>query len=191
MRCFIGVSLRFLDATERIGFLQQLLKNLNLFEGAYHLPENFHITLKFLGEISEEEVQNITHQLSTIELHDELTFRFEKLHVSTMNDEHSTIRSISCLISGAGDLQTKINEIYPPPANTPPREYHHCTLVSVMQTLKPSHEIIEVIEGMNETTFTPFCFKISEFHLFQSILRDNEPPLQSPIHSFRFTKRMN
>ncbi len=76
LRCFIAVEMprEVIDEVEEI---QKLVKNKNFFYGKFTEPENLHLTLKFLGEISEEKMQGVWDKL--------LTIRFSSFEVSLGN----------------------------------------------------------------------------------------------------------
>ena len=58
MRCFIALDLPR-EAIKRIEEIQELIKKKNLFAGKFTESDNLHLTLKFLGEISEEQIREI------------------------------------------------------------------------------------------------------------------------------------
>jgi len=72
IRCFIALELNR-ESIEYIRELQKIIKKKNIFAGKFTEPENLHLTFKFLGEISEEKVEEIKKKLSEI--------KFEKINV--------------------------------------------------------------------------------------------------------------
>lgn len=64
-RCFIALELPQ-EAVESIKNIQKLIKNKNFLIGKFIDPENLHLTIKFLGEISEEKIKNIRTGLKKI-----------------------------------------------------------------------------------------------------------------------------
>jgi 2'-5' RNA ligase len=73
-RCFIAFDLSR-ECRQEIQKIQDLLKKKGLFLGRFTDPENLHLTLKFLGEISEEQLLKVKKRLKEIkmlELHCEL-----------------------------------------------------------------------------------------------------------------------
>jgi 2'-5' RNA ligase len=66
-RCFICIEIprEVIDYLEE---LQKILKNKNLFHGKLTEPENFHLTLKFLGEIPEEKIKQVQEYLKKIKI---------------------------------------------------------------------------------------------------------------------------
>jgi 2'-5' RNA ligase len=65
IRCFIALELPR-EAINEIEELQKIIKKKNLFYGKMTDGENLHLTLKFLGEISEEKIEKIRKKLSEI-----------------------------------------------------------------------------------------------------------------------------
>ncbi len=65
MRCFICIDLprEIINEAERI---QHELKKKNIFIGKFVEGENLHLTLKFLGEINEEKVEEVKRRLKEI-----------------------------------------------------------------------------------------------------------------------------
>ena len=62
IRCFISINIPE-KLKEEIIKIQQELEEKNLFFGKFTEPENLHLTLKFLGEISEERVEEVKREL--------------------------------------------------------------------------------------------------------------------------------
>jgi len=65
IRCFIALELPR-EAINYIEELQGLLKKKNLFYGKFTEAENLHLTLKFLGEISDEKAEEVKKKLAEI-----------------------------------------------------------------------------------------------------------------------------
>ena len=73
MRCFIGIDLP-VEATKEIERLQKIIKP--HFVGKTTSSENLHLTLKFLGEIEDDILNEIKKRLSSIKYHPfELTLK--------------------------------------------------------------------------------------------------------------------
>lgn len=66
IRCFIALELprEVINEVERV---QQEIGKKNMFHGKFTEPENLHLTLKFLGENSEEKVEEVRKKLKEIE----------------------------------------------------------------------------------------------------------------------------
>jgi len=61
-RCFICIDLP-LETRKYLGEVQEILKKKNFFNGKFTEFENLHLTLKFLGEISEEKINDVKERL--------------------------------------------------------------------------------------------------------------------------------
>jgi len=64
-RCFICIDLP-LETRKYLEEIQEILKKKNFFHGKFTEFENLHLTLKFLGEISEEKIEEIQKRLKKI-----------------------------------------------------------------------------------------------------------------------------
>ena len=67
IRCFIALEMSR-EAIENLEEVQKLIGKQNLFLGKFTEPENLHLTLKFLGEIEEEKVEEVRNVLKNIKL---------------------------------------------------------------------------------------------------------------------------
>ena len=67
LRCFIALDLPY-HVIEEAKRVQEEVKKQDLITGNYTKPENIHLTLKFLGEIPEEKVEDVRKALSKIKL---------------------------------------------------------------------------------------------------------------------------
>jgi len=64
-RCFICIDLP-LETRKYIEEIQETIRKKNLFYGKFTEFENLHLTLKFLGEISEEKIAEVKERLKKI-----------------------------------------------------------------------------------------------------------------------------
>ena len=64
-RCFIAIDLPR-EAIAVIKYFQEIIKKKNLFTGKFTEPENLHLTLKFLGEIDDDKIEEIKKRLGEI-----------------------------------------------------------------------------------------------------------------------------
>ncbi|MEM3112891.1 MAG: RNA 2',3'-cyclic phosphodiesterase [Candidatus Pacearchaeota archaeon] len=124
MRVFISI-----DLPERIKndliLIQKEIDKLGLIRGKFIEPENIHLTLKFLGEISESELRAVQDKLSG--------FRFKKFNISPDKlgvFSENFVRIIWVSIKGEGlfGLQKNIDSLL---EDIFPKEYHfmaHITL---------------------------------------------------------------
>ncbi len=66
-RCFIALELSR-ESINEIKKVQKLLKEKVLFTGKLTEPENLHLTLKFLGEISDDKIEEVKKRLRDIKV---------------------------------------------------------------------------------------------------------------------------
>ena len=64
-RCFICIEISR-EAIDEVENIQKQIKKKNIFYGKFTEPENLHLTLKFLGEISEEKIEDVRKELGEI-----------------------------------------------------------------------------------------------------------------------------
>ena len=64
-RCFISLNLPE-EIINKTIVIQNDLKSKNLFSGKYTLKENTHLTLKFLGEITDDQIEKTKTKLQNI-----------------------------------------------------------------------------------------------------------------------------
>ena len=66
IRCFVSVEVSE-DVRDELLGLQKIFKKENLFVGTFTKPEQFHLTLKFLGEIDKFKIEEVKKRLSKID----------------------------------------------------------------------------------------------------------------------------
>jgi len=66
-RCFIALDLSK-ECREEIKKIQDLIKKKNIFLGKFTETDNLHLTLKFLGEISEEQIEEVRKRLGQVKI---------------------------------------------------------------------------------------------------------------------------
>ena len=66
-RCFIAVNFPR-EVINEIKRIQIQIKNKNLFIGRFTEPENLHLTLKFLGEIDDEKIEEVKQRMEELKL---------------------------------------------------------------------------------------------------------------------------
>src|SRR3989344_6132381 len=106
IRCFIAIDIprEVINEVERV---QQELKKKNLFYGKLTEGENLHLTLKFLGEMSEEKLNKTKKRLAEI--------KFEKFSakigdLGVFNSDFIRIIWIRLLGKGIFSLQKQIDD---------------------------------------------------------------------------------
>lgn len=129
VRAFIAIDLpiRVVEEIERI---QQLLKKKTLFTGKLTDGENMHLTLKFLGEISEEGLERIREKLREIKFS---KFQAELGEIGVFDKRK--IRIVWIKLNGKGvfqlqkEIDKKLNDLFPVEA----RFMSHITIARVRE----------------------------------------------------------
>ena len=131
MRTFIALELPK-EIIDEIKKIQNLIKKQSLFTGKFTETENLHLTLKFLGEISEEQVEEVKKRLSEIKIEKEIFAEIGEVGVFSK----SFIRIIWVKLNGKGifDLQKQIDEKLKDIFPSEERFMSHITIARVKHT---------------------------------------------------------
>jgi len=106
MRTFIAIDLNK-ECKAEIIKIQKTLSKKNLFNGKFTEDENLHLTLKFLGEISEEQVIEVKKRLTEIKFKE---FFAEISEIGVFNKDFNKIIWIKLNGKGIWDLQKQIDD---------------------------------------------------------------------------------
>lgn len=166
MRVFIAIEIPE-DIKSKIFHKFETLEKKNLFKGRFVPKNNLHLTLKFLGEISEKKIEDIKNKLKEI--------KFNKFKVKTgktgfFNSE-KFIKVIWIELISEGDklkeLQKLVSAKFPEIISKYAEFSSHITTARVKSlTNKANKEkLIKEIKGMN---LKDLSFDIDEFVLMKS-----------------------
>lgn len=173
-RCFIAIDLSR-ETINEIKRIQKILKNANLFSGKYTEPENLHLTLKFLGEISQEKVEKVRKKLAEIKFS---KFYCEIGEVGVFNKSFIKIIWIKLNGKGVFELQKQIDGILKDIFPIEARFMSHITIARVKKTNKK--EFLEYLKSIKPSKIS---FKVSKFFLKKSELKE-DGPIYSDIEIF-------
>jgi len=151
------------EIVKEITRVQELIKN-KQFIGKITEPENLHLTLKFLGEISKETLNKIKSILSNVYFN-----KFEATLSKTGIFSYKKNPRIAWIkISGQGifDLQAKIDEALSPLFKPEERFMSHLTIARI-KYVKNKQDFIKTI---NSLPLKKLSFQINEFKLIKSEL---------------------
>lgn len=167
-RCFIALDLP-IDAVREIESIQAKLKKKVLFNGKFTERDNLHLTLKFLGEISEEKIEEVRKRLLEISLSREI---FADLgEVGVFNKKF--VRIIWIKLNGKGilDLQKKIDEKLSDLVEKEDRFMSHITIARV-KSVGAKKELFKYLESIKSKNMK---FKIDSFSFKKSELFESGP----------------
>ena len=171
MRCFVAVDLPS-EVKDELRRIQSQLKN-----GTFKLVNDFHITLNFLGEKNQEEVERIIEKLSQV--------RFKGFSL-TLNEvgvfpSRKFVRVIWVGTSGQAvyELQNLIKDSLFELGIIQDKPFlSHITIARVKYADK-----VELLRILDNTVVKPISFNVSEFKLKESTLTP-QGPVYKDIKSF-------
>ncbi len=167
VRCFIALELSR-EAIDEIENIQNLIKNKNLFYGKLTEPENLHLTLKFLGEISEEKLKQAQEALKKIEFKE---FEANLGELGLFSNRAQMILWMKLQGKGIFDLQKQIDKTLEDLLPIENRFMSHITIARIKK-LPDKKSFLEYIKNLKHTSIK---FKISEFILKKSELKPEGP----------------
>lgn len=162
MRLFIS-----LDIPEKIKKeILEIQNNLPEFKGKKTEKQNLHLTLKFLGEVSESKLEEIKNKLSEIKLSGFKT-KISKIGFFSKSEIRIIWLSMSDCEKLQEEIDEKLKEIFPKEK----RFMGHLTIARV-KSVKDKKGFIEYL---NKTKISEMEFSVKEFNLMQSILKSSGP----------------
>lgn len=163
------ICIEFPDGViKEIARIQQLLQNIK-FTGKLTELENLHLTLKFLGEISHEQIEKVKQALSTIEFK---PFNTYLEYAGTFN-RFNAPRIAWVKIGGAGilELQRKIDESLKELFKPEKRFMSHLTIARIKYA-KDGKEFTEYVKHLSVHKIN---FAVDKFFLKKSELKQMGP----------------
>lgn len=163
MRCFISIEIPE-HIKARIFHEFENLQNKNLLRGKFVGKESLHLTLKFLGEITNEELEKIKKRLKEV--------KFERFgcHIGKTgffnNEDHIRIIWVELVSEKLTELQKRINEAIPEISRYSKKFDSHITIVRVKSIIDKQSLVKEV----KKIHFKNLDFEIKEFFLMKSEL---------------------
>ena len=200
VRCFVALEL----PREAINYIRQLQKTLekqNLFTGKFTEAENLHLTLKFLGEIEEERMEEIRKKLREIKMQSfearlggvgVFSKKFPKnkkffvSQNSKRKEEFSDIKIIWLKLDGKGifelqkEIDEKLKEIFHPEE----RFMSHITIARV-KNVPDRNKFLGYVKNLKTQKIK---FKVDKFFLKKSTLKP-EGPVYEDIEELLFLER--
>ena len=162
VRCFISVELPKEIRTKLMDLQKELKGTKNTIKMV--APKNIHITLKFLGEISEQELENIKEKLKNIE--------FKKFHINLQDllsfPSEQKPRVISIGVQPQGDLVLLNTEMNKQLGTTEDREYIPHATIARVKFVKKEGNLLNFIK--DKKYFSTEKFIVEKFALMTSLL---------------------
>ena len=162
MRCFIGIVLPIVAVKE----IQKIQKKLELnFTGKLTASENLHLTIKFLGEIEEDAINDVKKRLFSI-THPPFELTLKDVGVFSQK----FIKVIWVKVSGV-PLQPLVDNCLKDIFELENRFMGHITIARV-RSLADKKSFLQLI---NVTTVNEVSFMVKDFCLKESILTPDGP----------------
>ena len=169
-RCFVSVELP-VEAVEEIKRVQSEIKD--LFVGKLTNPENLHLTLKFLGELSDEQMEAVKNCLNDLDLQ---SFEAELGEVGVFSEQF--IRIIWVKLEGI-KIQEAIDESLAELFDKEQRFMSHVTIARV----KNVEDKEKLLNALNNIKINKVKFKVNKFYLKKSEL-SNKGPVYTTIEEY-------
>lgn len=162
MRVFISVELPR-EVKKEIKKIQAKLPE---FVGKKTELENLHLTLKFLGEIDREKVEQVKKALKKVKLK-KFEAELDKLGIFTP----SFIKIVWVSLAGCNELQKQVDEALSGLFGKEKRFMSHVTIARVKNVKDKKKFLSEV----NKIKFEKIKFKVDRFYLMESVLHEKGP----------------
>jgi 2'-5' RNA ligase len=160
MRIFISINLPE-EIKEEISKIQEEFFKTNLFKGKTVSLENIHLTLKFLGEIDSQTLEEVRSRLREIRFD---SFDAEIDFTGVFDKENSKI--IWLHLKGAEKLQKAIDLELVDLFNMEKRFMSHITIIRV-RNVNDEQKLLETVEKNKSQSLK---FKVNSFCLMESRL---------------------
>ena len=166
-RCFIALELSR-EAISEIEEIQKLIKKKNLFYGKFTEPENLHLTLKFLGEISDEQIAEARKKLKEIKIKE---FEASLGELGVFINKYNSILWIKLLGKEIWELQEMIDKKLRDIFSKEERFMSHITIAR-MKKIPSKNAFLEYVKNLKTRKVK---FKVKEFILKESELKPEGP----------------
>ncbi len=164
-RCFVALELSP-DAINYIRQIQKLIGERNFFIGKFTKPENLHLTLKFLGEIDNETIDEVRKRLRDIKFNE---FEAEVGEVGVFSENF--IRILWIKLNYCDELQKEIDKKLKGLFEPEYRFMGHITIARVKKVFNKK-AFLKYIKDMEVKRIK---FRVKKFFLKKSILNPEGP----------------
>ncbi len=169
VRLFVAVDFpsAVLSEVERI---QDELRRKKLFEGRFTNPEQVHITIKFIGEVAEDQVAGVETALQRIQL-PKMAAQLSGLDVFAVGNKIKIVY-LNVVCPPLSQLATHAQEALLPWSEREKRDFvSHATIARV----KRVEDKPRLLGAVRTFEVQPLQFTFDEFVLKQSVLSDQGP----------------
>lgn len=178
MRCFIALDLPR-EVMNHIRDIQNNIRKQNLFTGKFVDLETLHLTLKFLGEIGEEEVEKVKERLREIKFSE---FEVELGEVGVFSKKF--LKIIWIKLKGADKLQKEVDDVLKDEFQPEFRFMSHITIARVKK-VGDRNKLIGYLKHIKPKKMR---FKVDKFFLKKSEL-DSEGPVYMDLEEYNLEKK--
>ena len=161
MRCFIAIDIP-MNTKTRISHESKKLQRKDLFDGNLTKKENLHLTIKFLGSLTNKEVEKIKEKLRKINFN-KFFCKVGKVGFFYKGNKMRIIW-VDLLSNKLNELQKKIGKVILARGNK--KFSSHITIVRVKSVRNKQ----SLVEKVGEIDFKNLNFKVKEFVLMKSEL---------------------
>jgi len=175
IRCFIALEISR-EAINNIEEIQKLIKKKNLFYGKFTEPENLHLTLKFLGEIEENKIEEVKKALAKIKFKQ---FEVKLGEVGVFINKYNSILWLKLNGQEIWNLQKEIDNKLKNILSIEERFMSHITIAR-MKKINNKTEFLDYVKNIKVKKIK---FSINQFILKKSELKP-EGPVYENIESF-------
>jgi len=183
VRCFVALDLPR-EVMNHIHDIQNQIKKQNLFTGKFTDIETLHLTLKFLGEIEEEKVEEVKKRLREIKFP---AFEVRLGNVGAFPSGYSSyVKVIWVELIGAYNLQKQIDEVLKDIFQPEFRFMGHITLARV-KSVGDKKALLEYLKHIKPKELR---FKIDRFFLKKSTLQ-SEGPVYEDLEEYELAEKIN
>ena len=181
-RCFIALDLPRNIINEMVG-IQEIIKQKKLFDGNLVDSENLHLTLKFLGEIDKEKIEEVKKRLKKINFKE---FETRLGEIGVFSSKYSGyIKVLWVELKGGGlfELHKKIDEALTGLFEPEQRFMAHITLARI----KRVYDKNGFLDYISKIKLPEIKFKVDKFYLKTSELFE-AGAVYEDIESYGFIK---
>ena len=165
LRCFVALDLPLSLQAEALSIQEQLRKK-DLFQGRFTVPENIHLTLKFLGGIDRPQATEVATLLQGV-VAPPCTVKLDGAGMFAP-------RIIWLKLNGADSLQQQVDQTLASLFPQETRFMGHITIARVKKAPQPC----DLAKAVQSLKVSPLLTRVDSFSLRQSTLNPEGPRYQ-------------